>query len=111
LRTLASELSASHPQLEDFADRAMAEIGRLAKRVDFAEALARRNETAAAESAAQAARLGTMIDEQADRLGAVEKQIREVIALCDLAEWAAQTASPDQRPGVLVADLRRVLTA
>jgi hypothetical protein len=52
--------------------------------------------------------LDRLIADQADELTAAEAVWRELLALCDLAEWATETAG-DGRAVVLVEDLRRVL--
>lgn len=53
-------------------------------------------------------RLDRLIADQADELAAAEASWRELIALCDLAEWATEAAG-DGPAVVLVDDLRRVL--
>jgi hypothetical protein len=63
----------------------------------------------AGSSADHLLRLGRLLDSQADQLGAAEAGLREVTALCDLAEWAAEGAGNGSPAVVLVDDLRRVL--
>ncbi len=53
-------------------------------------------------------RLDRLIASQADELAASEAGWRELTALCDLAEWAAE-AGGDGPAVVLVDDLRRLL--
>lgn len=59
-------------------------------------------------SAAHILRLNRLIASQADELAAADAGWRELTALCDLAQWATETAG-DGRPVVLVDDLRRLL--
>jgi hypothetical protein len=54
-------------------------------------------------------RLNRLIADQADELARLHTSLREVTALCDLAEWANDT-NPDGGPAVLrVDDVRRIL--
>jgi hypothetical protein len=53
--------------------------------------------------------LERLLEHQADQLGAAEAGLREVSALCDLAEWAAESAGAGSPAVVLVEDLRRLL--
>lgn len=64
-----------------------------------------------ATSAEQLAQLRRVIEEQADELAMAEAALREITAICDLAEWASDTAGNSTPTVVLVDDLRRVLTA
>jgi hypothetical protein len=59
-------------------------------------------------SAAHVLRLDRLIASQADELAAAEAGWRELTALCDLAQWATETAG-DGPAVVLVDDLRRLL--
>ncbi len=59
-------------------------------------------------SAEHLLRLERLIASQADELAAAEACWQELTALCDLAEWATETAG-DGRAVVLVDDLRRLL--
>ena len=59
-------------------------------------------------SAAHILRLDRLIASQADELAAAEAGWRELTALCDLAQWATETAG-DGPAVVLVDDLRRLL--
>lgn len=68
-------------------------------------------EAGVASSAEQLARLRGVIEEQADELTRAESALREITAICDLADWASDTADSSTPPVVLVDDLRRVLTA
>jgi hypothetical protein len=60
-------------------------------------------------SAEHISRLGRIIEHQADQLGAAEAGWRELTAICDLAEWAAESAGNDSPAVVPVDDLRRLL--
>ena len=60
-------------------------------------------------SAEQILRLGQLLEQQADQLSAYEASWRELTALCDLAEWAAESAGDGTAAVVAVDDLRRVL--
>ncbi len=62
----------------------------------------------AESSAAHILRLDRLIASQADELAAAEACWRELTALCDLAQWATETAG-DGPAVVLVDDLRRLL--
>jgi hypothetical protein len=53
-------------------------------------------------------RLDRLIADQADELAAVHSILREVTAICDLAEWAIEPAGSTAAM-VRVDDLRRVL--
>jgi methyl-accepting chemotaxis protein len=64
-----------------------------------------------AEVATSAEQLRRLIEEQADELAKAESALREITAICDLAEWASDTADSSAPTVVLVDDLRRVLTA
>jgi hypothetical protein len=107
LHTEAQRLSATHPEVEAFAAAAMAEIERLAKQLAFAEHVNARLETSSAvtHSASQA----ELLIEFSEHLSSAQQQLREVLALCDLAEWSTRTAGMGERPSVLVDDLRRLL--
>lgn len=59
----------------------------------------------------QIAQLRRVIEEQADELERAQSSLREITALCDLAEWAGDTAGGSSATVVLVDDLRRVLAA
>lgn len=63
----------------------------------------------AGSSAEHLLRLERLLEHQADQLGAAEAGLREVTALCDLAEWATESAGNGSQAVVLVDDLRRVL--
>jgi hypothetical protein len=63
----------------------------------------------APSSAEQLARLRRLIEQQADQLEAAEAGWRELAAICDLAEWAAEGAGDGTAAVVLVDDLRRIL--
>lgn len=54
-------------------------------------------------------RLGRLVEHQADQLDAAEAVLRDITALCDLAEWAAEGTGDGSRAVVLVEDLRRLL--
>jgi hypothetical protein len=54
-------------------------------------------------------RLGELVERQADQLEAAEASWRELIAMCDLAEWAAETAGGGAAAVVRVDDVRRLL--
>jgi hypothetical protein len=60
-------------------------------------------------SAAQVAQLRRLIDDQADELLRAESSLREITAICDLADWASESVSSNSPTVVLVDDLRRVL--
>jgi hypothetical protein len=60
-------------------------------------------------SAVQVARLHGLLELQADQLCAAEASWRELVAMCDLAEWAAESAGDGTAAVVLVDDLRRLL--
>lgn len=57
-------------------------------------------------SAEHLLRLNRLVEHQADQLVAAEAGLRDITALCDLAEWAAESGTPAV---VLVEDLRRLL--
>jgi hypothetical protein len=63
----------------------------------------------AGASAEHLLRLGRLVEHQADQLDAAEAGLREITALCDLAEWAAEGTGNGSPPVVLVDDLRRLL--
>jgi hypothetical protein len=63
----------------------------------------------AGSSAEHLQRLAQLVEQQADELCAAEAGWREITALCDLAEWAAESAGNGAAPVVLVGDLRRIL--
>jgi hypothetical protein len=63
----------------------------------------------AGPSAEHLLRLGRLVENQAYQLDAAEAGLREVTALCDLAEWAADSAGNGSPAVVLVDDLRRLL--
>jgi len=63
----------------------------------------------AAVPAEHAARLGRLLEEQADELARAEGRLREIAAMCDLADWSSETAAEGAAPAVLVQDLRSVL--
>lgn len=65
-------------------------------------------DTTAAEQLAQLRRI---IEEQADELARAESSLREVTAMCDLADWASGSVGSSSPTVVLVDDLRRVLAA
>jgi hypothetical protein len=54
-------------------------------------------------------RLGRLVEHQADQLDTAEAGLREITALCDLAEWAADGTGNGSPAVVLVEDLRRLL--
>lgn len=54
-------------------------------------------------------RLDRLIADQADELAALSATLREITALCDLAEWAGGSAGPTAV--VRVDELRRAMTA
>jgi hypothetical protein len=56
-------------------------------------------------------RLDRLITDQADELAALHTTLREVTALCDLAEWAAESAADGLTAMVRVHELRRAMTA
>jgi len=60
-------------------------------------------------SAEHVSRLERLIEHQADELLAAEARWRELTAMCDLAEWAAESAGDGTAAMVLVDDLRRLL--
>lgn len=60
-------------------------------------------------SAEHVLRLDQLIEHQADELCAAEAGWRELTAMCDLAEWAAESAGDGSPAVVLVDDLRRLL--
>jgi hypothetical protein len=62
-------------------------------------------------AAEQVARLRRLIDEQADELSRAESSLREITAICDLADWANDSMGSNAPTVVLVDDLRRVLAA
>jgi hypothetical protein len=71
-----------------------------------------------AESAGSAEQLATpeelaslrrLIQEQADELAEIQEVLRNVTALCDLGDWAAESAGTGSAPTVLLSDLRRTL--
>lgn len=63
----------------------------------------------APSSAEHLARLRRLVEQQADQLGAAEAGWRELAAICDLAEWAAESTGNGAPAVVLVDDLRRLL--
>ncbi|HST50232.1 hypothetical protein [Jatrophihabitans sp.] len=54
-------------------------------------------------------RLDRLITDQADELAALHTTLREVTALCDLADWAAESGSGELTATVRVDELRRTL--
>ena len=62
-------------------------------------------------SAEQIAQLRRVIEEQADELDRAESSLREITAMCDLADWASGAVGSNSPTVVLVDDLRRVLAA
>jgi hypothetical protein len=60
-------------------------------------------------SAEHVLRLERLIEHQADELLAAEASRRELTAICDLAEWAAESTGDGTAAVVLVEDLRRLL--
>ncbi|MEO6502909.1 MAG: hypothetical protein ABIQ09_13480 [Jatrophihabitantaceae bacterium] len=62
----------------------------------------------AESSAEHILRLERLISSQADELAVAEAGWQELVALCDLAQWATETAG-DGPAVVLVDDLRRLL--
>lgn len=60
-------------------------------------------------SAEHVLRLDRLIEHQADQLCASEAGWRELTAMCDLAEWAAESTGDGAAAVVLVDDLRRLL--
>jgi hypothetical protein len=60
-------------------------------------------------SAEHILRLDRLIEHQADQLCAAEAGWRELTAMCDLAEWAAESTGDGTAAVVLVDDLRRLL--
>jgi hypothetical protein len=109
LDIIARRLSATHPEVERFANQAMAEIGRARKQLAFLEHLNERLEAAAVTVAAQAARQSELLIEQAEQLASAQAHLREVTSLCDLADWSVRTTRAGQPPSVRVDDLRRSL--
>jgi hypothetical protein len=55
-------------------------------------------------------RLDRLVADQAAELAALHTVLREVTALCDLAEWAADSLTDGQPAAVRVDELRRALT-
>ena len=60
-------------------------------------------------SAAHLQRLERLLEQQADQLEAAEAGWRELTAMCDLAEWAAETAADGATAVVRVDELRLIL--
>ncbi|MDQ1739814.1 MAG: hypothetical protein QOE53_1466 [Pseudonocardiales bacterium] len=54
-------------------------------------------------------RLGQLIEQQADQLEAADASWRELTAMCDLAEWSAESAGEGAVAVVRVDDVRRLL--
>lgn len=54
-------------------------------------------------------RLRQLIEQQADHIEATEASWRELAAMCDLAQWAAEGAGDAASAVVRVDDLRRLL--
>ncbi|HEX8303655.1 MAG TPA: hypothetical protein VF612_02170 [Jatrophihabitans sp.] len=54
-------------------------------------------------------RLGQLIEQQAEELEAAEAGWRELAAMCDLAQWAAEGSGDGTVAVVRVDDLRRLL--
>jgi hypothetical protein len=54
-------------------------------------------------------RLGRLIEQQADQLVAAGAGWRELAAMCDLAEWAAESTEDGSPAVVPVDELRRLL--
>lgn len=54
-------------------------------------------------------RLDRLVADQAGELAALHATLREVAALCDLAEWAAESTAGSLAAAVRVDELRRVL--
>jgi len=55
-------------------------------------------------------RLDRLVADQAGELATLHTILREVTALCDLAEWAAESGADGQPAAVRVDELRRILT-
>ncbi|MBV9821335.1 MAG: hypothetical protein JO144_03755 [Actinobacteria bacterium] len=55
-------------------------------------------------------RLDRLVADQAAELATLHAVLREVTALCDLAEWAADSLTDGRPAAVRVDELRRVLT-
>jgi len=65
--------------------------------------------TGAPPSAEQIDRLRRLIEQQADHIEAAETSWQELTALCDLAQWAAESAGDGTPAVVRVDELRRLL--
>lgn len=107
---LARQVSTAHPEVERFAARAIAEIARVRKLLTFALHLVDGLEADAAIFEVRIARQSELLTEQAVQMASVLADLRQVSALCELAEWAAHTVHAN--PGgasILVDDLRHVL--
>jgi hypothetical protein len=74
--------------------------------VNMAEAAGSAEQLATPEELASLRRL---IQEQADELAEIQEVLRNVTALCDLSDWAAESAGTGSPPAVLLSDLRRTL--
>jgi hypothetical protein len=57
------------------------------------------------------AALRQLIEEQAQELIQIQETLGQVVALCDLGEWADASAGTGSAPTILVSDLRRALRA
>lgn len=109
LHARVRQSSASPTDVEEFADRAMAELAKVRATLAFTERLLEQHESSAQPAAMHTERQTTLLLEQNDELIAANNRLEQLTALCDLAEWSAQTAGVDQKPVVRVDEIRRVL--
>jgi hypothetical protein len=55
------------------------------------------------------ASLRRLVQEQAGEVADLQEVLRSVRALCDLADWAAESEGTGSQPAILLSDLRRTL--
>jgi len=108
--SLAGQLASSHPDTHGAVQRVVDEVHRLTNRLQFAEHLVQNFETSAAAADAQIQRQTAVLLAQADQLERSRAQLRAVRALCDLAEWSAESIGVRTGGVLRVADVRRALT-
>jgi hypothetical protein len=111
---MTAENGAQTPQLRllaDDLDLGAAGVSRFDQLEAAAEQVDRlqRQLQATGPSAELAERLSVLVNDQADELSRVQAKLRNLTAMCDLAEWSATITGDDCAPAVLVSDLRRAI--
>jgi hypothetical protein len=105
LRVLAESFDLSHPELRRFVELALGQLDAATEQA----AQAQHQLQKLAESAELADRLAILVDEQADELTQLQTRLRDITAMCDLAEWSCAITGGNSAPAVLLSDLRRAL--